>query len=75
MRKTYIAQHDSIFFSTNLSMPGNHTFSHRSDFVFTTPWCPSCAKFTTRSCKVASALVASSISWTVSAFGVEVTVM
>ena len=44
------AQHDWNFFSTILSIPGNHTFSRKSDFVFTTPWCPSWARFTTRSC-------------------------
>jgi hypothetical protein len=37
-----------ISFSTSLSIPGNQTFSRSNDFVFTIPWCPSCASFTTR---------------------------
>ena len=44
------AQHDWTFLSNILSIPGNNIFSRKSDFVFTTPWCRSWARFTTRSC-------------------------
>ena len=40
--------------STNLSIPGNNTFSLNSFFVFTISWCPSCAKITTLLCRHSS---------------------
>ena len=41
------ASHDFTLLSTSLSMMGNITFSRNNDFVFTRPWCPSCARLTT----------------------------
>ena len=46
------AMHDFIFFSTSLSMFENQTFSCNRDFVFTSPWWPSCAKLITCSCRL-----------------------
>ena len=40
-------KHDLIMDSTIESIPGNHTFCRRSNFVLTIPWCPRCASWHT----------------------------
>ncbi len=51
------ARQSSTMCSTNESIPRNHTFSHRRAFVFTWPWCPSCAKYTTRLWRIVGIMI------------------